>query len=1012
MHMGSAPWRVQGAAPALPTRAAIWYNNGSIPDQLAHLLSASEDSMTLTHGFELLREQQVPEINALARFYRHVQTGAELLSLITDDENKVFGITFRTPPDDSSGVAHILEHSVLCGSRKYPVKEPFVVLLKSSLKTFLNAFTYPDKTCYPVASTNLQDFYNLVDVYLDAVFFPRITPEILQQEGWHYELTSADAPMIYKGVVFNEMKGAYSSPDSVLYRYAQQSLFPDTTYGVSSGGDPKAIPDLTYEAFKRFHETLYHPSNARIWFYGDDDPTERLRLLDVYLSEFERIEPSSDIALQEPFAAPVRVDAQYAASSDSPGKKGYMMLGWMLGEPRDTQTTLALDMLDYILLGNAAAPLRKALIDSGLGEEVVGGYTDSLRQHTFAVGMKGIDPADAERVQTLILDTLAALARDGIDPETIAAALNTAEFSLRENNTGSFPRGLALMIRSLSTWLYDGDPLAPLAYEAPLAAIRAAAAQGGYFESFIRELLLENIHRSLVVLQPDETLAERDAAEERAKLDAARAAMDETDVERVIRTTLELKRIQETPDDPADVARIPMLTRGDLEREIKTIPTEEIAEAGVRTFYHDLFTNGIVYLTVAFDLHTLPQELLPYVPLFGRALTEMGTTKENFVKIQQRIGRDTGGISAGPFTATVRGSRDATAWLMVGGKATVGQSKQLLDLVQDLLLNVQLDNRERFKQIVLRAKANRESSLIPSGHSYVNGRLGARFSSADWIAEQMGGVSALFFVRWLVDEIERDWPAVYARLEAVRQHLINRRFALVNATLDGDDRGVFAPQLAEFLASLPNTSATHATWTPERRTLPEGLTMPAQVNYVGKGANIYALGYELKGSVAAITRLLRTGYLWQEIRVQGGAYGAFSSFDQNAGTFSFLSYRDPNLLRTFDVYDRAGDFLRKVDLDADELSRNIIGAIGDLDGYQLPDAKGTTAFVRHLTGVSDESRQQFRDELLNTTPDDFHAFADVLDTLRDNGEVVVLGSPDAIKAAQERFPTMETTKLM
>ncbi|KPV51572.1 peptidase M16, partial [Kouleothrix aurantiaca] len=405
-----------------------------------------------TFGFELVEDRDIPEINTRAQLYRHAKTGAELLSLQNDDENKVFGITFRTPPSDSTGVAHILEHSVLCGSRKYPVKEPFVELIKGSLQTFVNAMTYPDKTCYPVASQNVQDFYNLIDVYLDAVFFPRLTPAVLQQEGWHYELDTPDGPLSYKGVVYNEMKGVYSSPDSVLGEQSQQVLFPDTTYSVDSGGNPRNILDLTFEQFTDFHTRYYHPSNSRIFFYGDDDPTERLKLLDAYLSEFERAEVDSAVALQSRFDEPRRVARTYAGTQEDGEKKAMLTLNWMLDEIADIETDLGLGILSYILIGTSASPLRKALIDSGLGEDLTGGgLNDSLRQMTFSVGLKGIDSHDADAVEALILQTLTQLAQAGIDPETVDAAMNTVEFSLRENNTGSFPRGIALMLRALNT---------------------------------------------------------------------------------------------------------------------------------------------------------------------------------------------------------------------------------------------------------------------------------------------------------------------------------------------------------------------------------------------------------------------------------------------------------------------------------------------------------------------------------------------------------------------------------
>lgn len=966
--------------------------------------------MTTTHGFELLRDEHIDELNTRARLYRHARTGAELLSLESDDENKCFGVAFRTPPGDSTGIAHILEHSVLCGSRKYPVKKPFFELVKSSVKTFLNAMTYPDKTVYPVASTNLADFYNLVDVYLDAVFFPRITPETLKQEGWRYELKERGEPLAYGGVVFNEMKGAYSSPDSVLYRYAQQALFPDTTYGFSSGGDPRYIPDLSYEQFKGFHETLYHPSNARIFFYGDDDPERRLQILDAYLGQFEAREPGSAIGLQPRFSEPRVLEQTYAAPADESGKKGMVTVQWMIGEETAIERVLALGILSYILVGTAAAPLRKALIDSRLGDDLTGsGYNDGIRQHTFAVGMKGIDPADAEQVEQLVLGTLARLADEGIDPEQIAAALNTFEFSLRENNTGSFPRGLSLFFRALDTWLYEGDPFAPLRFEGPLAAIRGRV-EGGerLFEGLIREALLENPHRLRLLLRPDPSQAERDAAEERARLDAYAATLTESDLDRIIAEGEALRRLQEEPDRPEDVAKVPTLTLKDLDRQGKTIPTEERAAGGAPLLFHDLFTNGIVYLDLAFDLRALPAELLPFVPLFARALTEMGTEREDFVRLVQRIGRDTGGVYASAMTATHLQSGDPMGRLLVRGKATLGQSRELLAIIRDILLSGRLDDQERFRQIVTRVKAGRESSLVPSGNAYARKRLTARLDAAEWADEQMSGIDSIFFVRELEKRVAADWPGVLAQLEAVRRHLVNRASLVANVTLDEAGYQELAPALDEFVAELPAAPYTPAAWRVADAGPNEGLVIPAKVNYVAKGANVRALGVEVGGAASAVTRFLYNAYLLEKIRVQGGAYGAGSSYDRSTGIFAWSSYRDPNLLRTLDVYDGTGAFLRSVALDRLTVERSVIGTIGDIDGYQLPDAKGYTALIRRLTGVTDEWRQQIREQLLDATEADFRALADAADAARDGGIIAVVGSAEAIEAANRERPGLLT----
>ena len=954
------------------------------------------------HGFELLRDEQIPEINSRARLYRHVKTGAELLSIENDDENKVFGITFRTPPPDSTGVPHIMEHSVLCGSRKYPVKEPFVELLKGSLNTFLNAMTYPDMTCYPVASQNLQDFYNLIDVYLDAVFYPLLTPHTLQQEGWHFELDDPDGQMSIKGVVFNEMKGVYSSPDSLLEQYTQESLFPDTPYGVDSGGDPLVIPDLTYENFKRFHDVYYHPSNARIFFWGDDDPEQRLEILDSWLKHFERIPVESEVPLQPKFDRPRRVEERYDPGEEADGAKSMITVNWLLTEAGDPEETIALSVLRHALIGTPASPLRKALIDSGLGEDLAGsGLSTHLRQYTFSTGLKGVLPENLDRVEQLIFDTLRRLADDGIDPETIAAALNTVEFRLREQNTGAFPRGLFNMINALNAWLYERDPLAMLAFERPLEQVKAqGAGSSRYFSQMIRDCFLDNPHRTTVTLRPDPSVGPEREAAERARIEQARAAMSPDDLQNVVIDTLELRRRQQMPDTPEALATIPTLTRDDLEPRVKTIPTEVEQVGGSQILFHDLFTNGIFYLDLGFNLHNLPAEYLPYVPLFSRALTETGAGDQNFVQLLQRIGRSTGGIRPALFTSAVRGSAQSEAWLFLRGKAMAAQTGELLAILRDVLSSARLDNRERIRQMALEEKAQLESNLVDYGHHIVGSRIRAHFHEADWASEQMGGVDQLFFLRELIDRIDRDWPAVQEVFETIRRLLVNQNSMLANVTIDRAAGQNVLPQVRDFLTAQPDGEIPPAAWEAEPRPGGEGLTAPAQVNFVGKGANLYTAGYELHGSILAIVPNLRAGYLWDRIRVQGGAYGAFASFDRNSGVFSFLSYRDPNLTSTLEVYDQTVDFLRSAHLDDAELTKAIIGAIGDMDAYQLPDAKGYTAMIRRLLGITDEERQRLRDQVLGTTVDDFRALGDALgQAMERENVIVVLGSANAVQSA-------------
>jgi len=951
-------------------------------------------------AFELVKEELIRELKTEARFYRHARTGAELLSLSNEDENKVFGVAFRTPPEDSTGVAHILEHAVLCGSRKYPVKEPFVELLKGSLKTFLNAFTYPDKTCYPVASQHVQDFYNLVDVYLDAVFHPRLTPFVLRQEGWRLEADGPESPFKYKGVVFSEMKGSYSSPDSLLAEYSQHSLFPDVTYGLDSGGDPREIPRLTFEKFQDFHRKHYHPSNARFFFYGDDDPALRFGILNEYLKDFDRLEVDTSIPLQPPFGAPRRVVRSFqGGNGEEKAAKGMITVNWLLPEPTRVELNMALHCLEYILLGTPASPLRKALIESGLGEDLAGaGVESELRQMYFGTGLKGVDLSDAQRIEAFIMDTLESLMRQGIDSQMVEAAFNSIEFRLRENNTGSFPRGLALMLRSLTTWLYGGDPLALLAFEKPLEAVKDRAARGPFFEKLIEERLLNNPHRTTVVLEPEPELRKREGEREREELEKLRAAMTDGEVERILEDARKLKELQDAPDPPEALATIPVLKLADLDRENKSIPLELSQHEETPLFYHDLFTNGILYLDVGLDLHTLPQEHLPYASLLGRAFVEMGTHAQDYVSLSNRIGSKTGGIHPTGVTSSVKDAKEGAVWLFLRCKAMEERAEDLLEILKDVLLSVKLDNRERFRQMVLEEKARYERSLTPGGHQVVNLRLGAHFSEADWAAERMKGVSYLFFLRDLIRRMDEDWAAVLAVLEDMRRRLVTRGAMLLNVTVDRSAWKILEPAVASFLEALPRGTPQRASWSPEASLGNEGLILPSQVSFVGKGINLYDLGYRFHGSIMVVTRFLRNGWLWDRIRVQGGAYGAFCFFDRFSGILSFLSYRDPDISNTLEVFDGTSRYLESLDWnDLSVLHKNIIGAIGEIDAYRLPDAKGYIAMLRYLTGNTEDLRQRMREEVLGTGPEHFREVASALEHFREAALVKVMGAREAIE---------------
>lgn len=960
----------------------------------------------MSHGFEKVREETIEELGSVAQVWRHKKTGGRVLSMINDDENKVFGISFRTPPKDSTGVAHILEHSVLCGSRKYPVKEPFVELLKGSLQTFLNALTFPDKTCYPVASANLPDFYNLVDVYLDAAFFPLLDENRLKQEGWHYELDSPEDRMTYKGVVYNEMKGAYSSPDSLLYEYSQQSLFPDTTYGLDSGGDPFAIPDLTWEQFSEFHRTHYHPSNAYAYFYGDDNPEKRLELLDAYFNQFDRLDPAfSRIPLQERFADAVTVRKSFPASEGN--KKGMFTVNWLLAETADANLNLALHILEHILTGLPSSPLRKALMDSGLGDDLAGvGLEADMRQMFFSVGLKGIHTANAIKIESLVHDTLVQLVKDGIDPKDVEAAINSVEFDLRENNTGNYPRGLSLMFQTLSTWLYDGedgsegDPLLLLPFEEPLKNIKTWVSEGEtIFEELISRLFLHNPHRSTVLLEPDSELGKELTSKERGRLAEARAAMSDEDIERVIRETAELRRLQEEPDSPEALATIPRLAVDDLPRENTLIPSEIVNTGDVACHYHELHTNGIAYVDLAFDLSGVPDDLLHLVPLLGRVLVEAGTRQRDYVDLSQWIARTTGGISPQIFCQPVMNSPEAAARLVIRVKTTEDKLDETADILKEILTEARLDDRPRLRQIIAESLSRLEQALVPSGHIMVARRLKARSHRAHAMEEAMNGVNALEAMRTLPERIENDFRRVGKEFVKLAGLILRRGNLVCNATSDAALFEQIKPLLADIAASLPEGAST-----PVQRTAPtlpnrEGLAIPAQVNYVGKGVNVYEHGFEFHGALIAATKFLRTGYLWEKIRVLGGAYGGFTVFDRVSGSLNFLSYRDPNVEKTIENYDAVADYFANLQLSQDELEKSIVGAIGELDSYQLPDAKGFTAFARSLTNDSDDDRARMREQILSCTEEDIKRLGEAAAIVAKKGDITVMGNEPAMEVS-------------
>ncbi len=958
------------------------------------------------HGFRLVRQEPIKEIQAETLMFEHEKSGAQLMYMDCEDDNKVFSITLRTPPANDRGVAHILEHSVLCGSKQFPVKEPFVELMKGSLQTFLNAMTFPDKTMYPVASRNEKDFFNLMHVYLDAVFFPRITEETFMQEGWHYELEDKDADLEYKGVVFNEMKGVFSSPENILDRYLAHSLFPKTTYGYESGGDPKDIPELTYQEFKDFHTRYYHPSNSRLFIYGDCDIAACLKFIDdQYLSHFSKQPVDSTIQFQRKFSKPKRREISYAVSKDeSLEKKTFIVLGMKLGKSTNHEHCMGMEILSHILLGTAASPLRKALMDSELGTEVIGGGFDDNRAETMmAVGLKGTEAANETKILDLIFSTLKNLAENGIDPDVVKSSINTIDFKLREANFGGFPKGIVYNIHAMGSWLYDADPMMHLKYDRLMKKIKKRASDG-YFENLIGKHLLNNKHQSIVVLTPKPGLEEKEAAKLRKRLREVKKTMNEEQLDQLVEKTRILQEMQITPDPPEALDSLPTLSLGDCNRESQEYPLQIKRKDGPQVLFHDLFTNKIAYTQMCFDTRAVPQDHLQYLPLLGRLILGMGTKKRDYVELSKQIGINTGGMSGSHYTFSPLADRNQVrSFLNISGTALMEKSGELFGLFQEVLMERSFGDHKRLLEILRSTRANLEASIIPQGNQYVLARLQAYSSKLGRFDETTDGLTYYDFIKNLLERAEKDPAKVANEFEKVASWVFTQDNLLVNLTAEGKDLNKLQKNAEHMAKDLPAGGSTGEQWDFEGPPQDEAFLTTSTIQYVGKGINLYDLGFEYTGKFEAVKAILRTGYLWDRVRVQGGAYGCSLSFDSFTGDLGIVSYRDPNLGETLDVFDGIGDFLEQLELSGKELEKIVIGAVGHLDPPLTPDRKGAISKTEFLTGLSRDIRQKRRDELFSVTLKDVKEFAGLFKQLRDEGRVCVLGNESKIKKEKKRF---------
>ena len=957
------------------------------------------------HGFRLICSEEIREADGRGYTFVHEKTGARLFFLETADDNKVFSISFRTPPVDDTGVAHIVEHSVLCGSRKYPLKEPFVELVKGSLNTFLNAMTFPDKTMYPVASRNDRDFQNLMDVYLDAVFYPamRTNPQVLMQEGWHYELEDADAPLSYSGVVYNEMKGALSAPDDLLGSRIMAALYPDTTYGCESGGDPEAIPTLTQEMFLDFHARYYHPSNSYIYLYGDMDIEEKLAYLDrAYLSHFERIPVPSRIDRQQAFAGRVDKAHFYPIGAEEPlEENSFLSLNWVIGDTADRKRVMALQILDHALLRMQGAPLRQALIDAGLGRDVDSNYESDILQPLFSIIVSKSETARADEFVRIVKDTLRKLADGELDHTLVQASLNTLEFRLRESDFGSSPKGLIYGIRMMKTWLYDGAPADYLRYEDVLAELKAGL-ENGYFEQVIRESFLENPHEALVMLAPSRTLGqEREAAQEKI-LAEKKAAMSAEEIAEVLASCAALKEAQEEPDTEEALASIPIVARSDIRAEAERLPLDLRDCAGTKILYSDIETNGIVYLNFYFPMAAVAQADLPYAYLLAEMFGAVDTARHSYAELAMLRSLYTGGFGADIVAYTRAGEPDSLLpRFKLRAKVLRENLPRLFDLLAEIMTESDFSGAKRVRELIDEEKTGMELSLQRAANQVVAARIAADLTPAGRYAE-VGGLPFHDFLRTFKDNFEARHAEMQAAFRRILPQIFNANDLMVSVTAPAADYDEVAAQLAAFQQKLTSETFPVAPYTWEIAPKNEGLMTQSRVQYVAKGANFIKLGFAYTGVLRVLETLLRYDYFWTRIRVQGGAYGAMTQFNRN-GFMIFSSYRDPNLAETFAVLDETADYVRSFDVSDREMDKFIIGTMSGVDAPLTPQMKGDIAATFHLRGITWEDRQRAREEILTARQEDVRALAPLVEAAMRENVRCVLGGEEKIRANAALF---------
>ncbi len=964
-------------------------------------------------AYEILERRRIDDLNSESFIMRHKKTGARVALLSNDEENKVFAIGFRTPPRNSTGVAHIIEHTVLCGSRDFPVKDPFVELVKGSLNTFLNAMTYPDKTVYPIASCNDADFQNLMNVYLDAVFYPNIykTDKIFKQEGWHYEMEDENDDLTINGVVYNEMKGAFSSADDVLSREIQNSLYPDTTYGIESGGDPDVIPELTYEEYLDFHRKYYHPSNSYIYLYGNMDMAEKLDYIDrVYLSNFERIEVDSEVELQKPFDKPREVRKSYPVLPDDElSQNTYLSYNCSVGSTLDKKLYIAFDILDYALCSAPGAPVKKALIDKGIGQDVYSEYDNGIRQPVFSIVAKNADPDQKEEFLSTIREVLRDQVENGIDKKALLAGLSYDEFKYREADFGRFPKGLLYGLQVLDSWLYDdAKPWINVEANETFAELKKEA-EGRYFEELTEKYLLNNNHASVVILEPERGLTEKKDEALRQKLKAYKNSLSKDEIADIVTQTRQLKEYQDMEDDPEDLAKIPLLTLADMKKEADKFIYELREEDGNSILFHDVFTNGIMYLDFVFDMQNVDAALLPYASSLKKVLGMLNTANYEYGDLYNEINIKTGGISGAISTYT--DSEDVSRFVTkfeISVKVLHENMHSAFELVREILTSTRFDDVKRLREIFSEQYARLQTDLASSGHQSSALRAMSYVSPAACVSDNVSGIGYFRHLEKLNKALGSKEGAqdLVDKLVSLSRQIFRHENLLVDLTCTEKEYTGVAGEVKEFASSLYTCDADKSKLSivPARRN--EAFKTAGQVQYVCRAGNFAKKGLKYHGALRVLKVMMGYDYLWKNIRILGGAYGCMSSFAKN-GDSAFVTYRDPHLKNSVDVFEKAADYLRGFESDDRTILQYIIGAISDLDTPKTPSAKGSYGLTAFLCNARMETIQKNRDELLATNKETIRSLAEYIDAFMEDECICVIGSADKIDENKGLFDNIE-----